>query len=67
VIQLMDDEQKRDEDGFLRIIDSIIESCGEFIRDDGAEAAESYVMDMAAALHIRKAYEDNWKPEELNG
>ena len=54
----MTDDEKRDEEGFLRILDGIIESASEFIRDDGPYEAEAHVADFAAATHIRKVYTD---------
>jgi hypothetical protein len=58
-----DPEQTRDEEGFLRILDGIIESSAEFIADDGPYEAESHVADLAAAMHVRAAFLAIYQPE----
>jgi hypothetical protein len=57
-------EEERDELGFLRILDGIIESASEFIRDDGPYEAPAHVMDMACAVHVREVYLEAYKPQE---
>ena len=60
----MDEEEQRDEVGFLRILDGIIESSAEFIADDGPYEAEAHVHDFAAAMLIRSVYISTYKPQE---
>jgi hypothetical protein len=57
-------EHKSDDDVFLETLDGMIESTEEFIRDDGLNADDQRIIDLAACIQVRKLFVEAFQIED---